>query len=183
MSNASAYCHDKHQNVMRVNYEYIMQSPAIRALIRENKSLVKQNRVLLKTLEKLILKKKNVKPESVRVECEDDNDVVFIGEDKASAKFDVKIKIEPGLETSGNVIYELVEEEEEEEEAEEEDEAEEEEEETLQVEDEEEVYEITIRGKKYFTTNEKTGTIYSIDKDGDVGDEVGSFNNGVAQFT
>ena len=76
----------------------------------------------------------------------------------------------------------LQEAEEEAEEEEEEAEEEEEEAESLQIEDEEEVYEIVIKGKKYFTTNEKSGSIYSMDKDGDVGDEIGSFNNGIARF-
>ena len=65
-----------------------------------------------------------------------------------------------------------------EEEADEEEEAEE----TIQVDDEEEVYEIAIKGKKYFTTNEKNGSIYAIDNSGDVGNEIGSFKNGVACF-
>jgi len=49
-------------------------------------------------------------------------------------------------------------------------------------EDETEVYEVTIRGKKYFTTDQKNGKIYAMDKDGDVGDEIGSFVNGVAKI-
>jgi cobalamin biosynthesis protein CobT len=77
---------------------------------------------------------------------------------------------------------EEAEEEEAEEEEAEEEEAEEEEAETIQVDDEEEVYEIAIKGKKYFTTNEKNGSIYAIDKNGDVGNEIGSFKNGVACF-
>jgi hypothetical protein len=49
-------------------------------------------------------------------------------------------------------------------------------------EDETEVYEVTIRGKKYFTTDQKNGKIYAMDKDGDVGDEIGKFVNGVAKI-
>jgi hypothetical protein len=48
--------------------------------------------------------------------------------------------------------------------------------------EETEVYEITIRGKKYFTTDQKNGKIYAMDADGEVGDEIGSFVNGVAKL-
>ena len=54
--------------------------------------------------------------------------------------------------------------------------------ESINVEEEEDVYEITIRGKKYYATNEKNGTIYAIDKDGEVGPEVGKFVNGIAKI-
>jgi len=76
--------------------------------------------------------------------------------------------------------------EEDEAEAEEQDEVEEEEaEEKAEEEAEEEeaeVYEITIKGKKYFTTDEQNGDIYEMDKDGDVGEQVGSFVNGIAKL-
>ena len=49
-------------------------------------------------------------------------------------------------------------------------------------EEETEVYEVTIRGKKYFTTDQKNGKIYTMDKDGEVGDELGKFVNGVAKI-
>jgi chemotaxis protein histidine kinase CheA len=75
---------------------------------------------------------------------------------------------------------------EEEEEAAEEEEQEAEEEEVEEqeeaAEEEAEVYEITIKGKKYFTTNEQNGEIYSMDPSGEVGDEVGLFVKGVAIF-
>ena len=51
------------------------------------------------------------------------------------------------------------------------------------LEEEAEVYEITIKNKKYYTTNETNGVIYISDKNGDVGDEVGQFKNGKATFT
>lgn len=81
---------------------------------------------------------------------------------------------------------EEAEEEAEEEEVEEEDE-EEEVEEDVEAEDqdaveEEEVYEIKIKNKTYYTTNEKNGTIYSVDKDGDIGDEVGQYVDGKPVF-
>jgi hypothetical protein len=48
--------------------------------------------------------------------------------------------------------------------------------------EEEEVFEIEIDGKTYFTTNEKSGVIYISDENGDPGDEVGNFVNGVPIF-
>jgi len=76
---------------------------------------------------------------------------------------------------------EEVEAEEAEEEVENEESEEEEAEEEVEAE-EEEVYEVKIKGKSYFTTNEKSGVIYAMDADGDVGDEVGKYVNGVATF-
>jgi len=74
------------------------------------------------------------------------------------------------------------------EETEEEEEAEEaEEEESEEPEkpsgDDEEVFEITIKGKSYYTNNETNGKIYSILEDEDVGPAVGQFVGGKAQFT
>ena len=43
---------------------------------------------------------------------------------------------------------------------------------------EEEVFEVTIRGKTYFTADAQNGEIYESTADGDVGDEVGKFVNG-----
>ena len=83
------------------------------------------------------------------------------------------------VEEEEEVEYVEVEEsEEEEEEEEEEDEEEEEEEED----EEEEVFEVTIKGKKYYTTDTVNGEIYTILPDGDIGDEVGMYKNGVARF-
>ena len=69
--------------------------------------------------------------------------------------------------------------EEEEAEEEEEEEAEEEEEEEAE---EEEVFQVTIDGTNYYTTNEKSGMIYAITSDGDVGDEVGYYEDGEPGF-
>jgi len=46
----------------------------------------------------------------------------------------------------------------------------------------EEVYEVTIKGKTYYTTNESNGTIYSIDVNGELDSEVGKFVNGAPVF-
>ena len=81
-----------------------------------------------------------------------------------------------------------VEETEEEEEVEVEDTEEEEEvevevEETEEQEEEEEgVYEVEIKGKRYYTTNDVNGTIYAVLDDDDIGDEVGKFVDGKAIF-
>ncbi len=85
---------------------------------------------------------------------------------------------------------EAEEEEAEEEEAEEEEEEEEQEEaekvevkeEVMVEEEEEEVFMVNIAGTNYFTTNEKSGMIYAVSADGEVGDEVGYFENGEAGF-
>ena len=76
---------------------------------------------------------------------------------------------------------EVVEETEEEEEAEEEEEEEAEETEEEEAE-EEEVFQVTIDGTNYYTTNEKSGMIYAITSDGDVGDEVGYYEDGEPGF-
>ena len=80
---------------------------------------------------------------------------------------------------------EEVEEEEEEEEEEEAQAGEEEEEAGEEVEDaesDEEVFEVTIKGKPYYTTNATNGIIYAIETDESVGDEIGVFENGKAKF-
>lgn len=50
-------------------------------------------------------------------------------------------------------------------------------------EQDEEVFEITIKGKSYYTNNETSGKIYSILEDEDVGPAIGQFVGGKAQFT
>jgi len=89
---------------------------------------------------------------------------------------------------------EVAEEEEEEEVAEEEvaeeevaeeeavEEEEEVEEEAVEEEAEEEVFEIEIKGKSYYTTNETNGTIYNIDENEEIGEEIGKFENGKPVF-
>ena len=49
-----------------------------------------------------------------------------------------------------------------------------------EIETEEEVFEIVFNGKKYYTSNETDGVIYSITDEGEIGDEVGNFVKGVA---
>lgn len=50
------------------------------------------------------------------------------------------------------------------------------------VEEEEEVVEVQIEGKKYFTPCEINGTIYDTKPDGEVGNKVGRFVNKIAKF-
>ena len=70
-------------------------------------------------------------------------------------------------------------EEEEEEEDEKDDEEEEEEDEEVEEEDEEEVVEIDFEGSKYYGNEEAVGKIYEYLEDGDIGDEVGHYVNGL----
>ena len=53
----------------------------------------------------------------------------------------------------------------------------------VEEEEELEVDEITINGKEYFTTDERNGILYEMDKDGDIGDEVGYLKNGKPFFS
>ena len=48
---------------------------------------------------------------------------------------------------------------------------------------EEEVEEIEIDGNDYFTNDTQCGVIYGLDDDGDPGDEIGWFENGIAFFS
>ena len=50
------------------------------------------------------------------------------------------------------------------------------------AEEEEEVYEVCIKGKTYYTSNEKSGVIYGIDSNGDVSLEVGVYKDGKPIF-
>ena len=80
-------------------------------------------------------------------------------------------------------VEESTEEEEEEEEVEESTEEEEGEEEVEEsTEEEAEVFEITIKGTAYYTTNEVNGVIYAVDADDEVGDEIGKFVDKKAVF-
>jgi hypothetical protein len=73
-------------------------------------------------------------------------------------------------------------------EEEEEQEAEEEEEQEADISEEEievdeEVEEYTYKGKKYYVTNTTNGKIYACTVDDDIGDQVGTFNNGKPIFS
>ena len=191
--------YDQLFEIMRDNFEYMQKSPLVKSLRKENRRLAKENKLLMSIIKDFHVSKTKPKPVIIDLSQDEDDDEYEVPP--------VKIKIEKTEKTDGNIAYELIEkepvkakEEEEQEEVEEEEEQEEveedEEEEEELVEDEgrdlkgtagslneeTEVYEITIRGKKYFTTDQKNGKIYAMDADGEVGDEIGSFVNGVAKL-
>ena len=190
------------------NYQFLLSLPIIVELIQKNKKLRKDNKSLknliysipefrckcsnsntitepksnkIAPLRKTVQKstktdEKNIKLNVVKTEIidvSDDDSVVFVEK--------VKKEITP------NIIYVLEEEleegeirEEEEEEVVEEEA--EEEEEVVEEESEEEVFEIEIKGKSYYTTNETNGTIYNIDENEEIGEEIGKFENGKPVF-
>ena len=135
--------------------------------------------------------------EEVEVEEEEEEEVVV--EVEKTKEEEVKKNDE-----TENVQMEIVEEEEEVDEEEEEEEEEEEtnpkaenddlknkmvveeeeeeEEEEAEEEEESEVFEITIEGKSYYTTNEVNGKIYAVDENEEVGDEIGVFENSKPKF-
>jgi hypothetical protein len=119
--------------------------------------------------------------EEVVVE-EEDEDVVVEEEEEEEEEEEVVVDEE---EEEVVVEEEEVQEEEvvvEEEEEEEEVVEEEEEEEPEQEESDDEVYEIQIKGKTYYVTNEINSIIYEADKDGDISIEAGVYKNGKPCF-
>ena len=115
--------------------------------------------------------------EEVEVEESEEEEV----EVEESEEEEVEVEVEESEEEEEVEVEESEEEEEEEEEVEESEEEEEVEVEESE-EEEEEAYEVTIKKKLYYTTNEIDGIIYSIDKDDEIGDEVGHFKNGKPVF-
>jgi hypothetical protein len=109
--------------------------------------------------------------EEVEVDETEETEEVEVEETEEEESEEVEVEEEEEEET------EEVEVEEEEEESEEV-----EVEETEETEEEEGVYEVQIKGKRYYTTNEINGTIYAILADDEIGDEVGSFENGKPLF-
>ena len=138
----------------------------------------------------------SVEVEDDEIEVDDTVEVEETEEDVEAEEESVE-ETEEEVEVEDEAEEESVEETEEEVEVEEEEEetveveVEEEEEETVEVEeskeeeddgDEEEVFMITIDGTDYFTTSETDGMIYAVTKDGDVGEEVGYFEEGEPGF-
>ena len=169
----------------------------------------KQNKLpKLRKTNDIIIKSECFEPTLCDTLVDDDNEVVFIPNiDKEVETYDLTDNDshdDAEKENITAVIEEVEEEEDEEEEAEEEVEEEEGEEEEGEeeegeeeeveeregasegtvgsLEEDEEVFEITIKGKSYYTTNEKSGKIYAIDENEDVGDEIGEFKEGKAVF-
>jgi len=199
---------DKMMDIMRENFEYMQNSPLVRSLRKENRKLAKENKLLMSIIKDFhVAKVQRKKDKPVTIDLSNDDEVeeplVKIKIEKTEENIIYELiekeeltktsqeeeegeeeEREEGEEEEG-VEEEVEGEEEEEEEVEEEEEEEveeEEEEEALVEEGETEVYEVTIRGKKYFTTDQKNGKIYLVDKDGEVGDEIGKFVNGVAKL-
>ena len=184
---------DKMMDVMRENFDYMQKSPLVKSLRKENLRLVKENKLLMSIIKDFHITKVSgidKKPVIIDLSQSDENEPPEV----APAKIEIKVE-----KTGENIVYELIEkqiaetfipsqiEEKEEEEVEEEveEEAEEEVEEQVEVEEEEdetEVYEVTIRSKKYFTTDQQNGKIYEIDSEGEVGNEIGKFVNGTSVF-
>lgn len=160
----------------------------------------KCNKKMRKPLRQVKIKEEPVVEKKVEMPSEEnsrENDVVEV---EASKKQNIVYEIVEDsrvdvVKEEEAAEEEVVEEEEEEEEAAEEEEVVEEEEEEVVEEGEEEtaeeeaeeeegeeVYEVTIKGKTYYTTNESNGTIYSIDVNGELDSEVGKFVNGAPVF-
>ena len=118
--------------------------------------------------------------ESEEVEVEESEEVEAEESEEVEVEESEEVEVEESEEVEAEESEE-VEVEESEEEAESET-AIEEENVSGQVEEESEVFEIEISGKSYYTNNEKNGTIYAIDANEDVGDEVGVFKNGKPVF-
>jgi len=134
-----------------------------------------------------------LEPEEIAIVVEedetDDVDVEEEEEEEEEQKTEVEVVAEEEdteeveVEEAEEEVVEVEVVEAEEEVVEEEEETEEVVEEVEVVEEEEEgVYEVVIKGTRYYTTNETDGTIYAITDDDDIGDEVGQFVNGVAKL-
>jgi hypothetical protein len=125
--------------------------------------------------------------ESEEEEVEESEEEEVEVEESEEEEVEVEESEEEEVEVEESEEEEVEVEESEEEEVEVEESGEEEEEE-VEVEEsgeeeEEEVFEVVIKGKSYYTTDTQNGEIYAVMPDGDVGDEVGKYKNGVAKFT
>jgi hypothetical protein len=117
------------------------------------------------------------------VEVEESDEEVEVEVEVEESEEEVEVEVEESEEEE-EVEVEVEESEEEEEveveveESEEEEEVEVEVEESEEEEEEEEVYEISLNGKSYYTTDANNGDIYAVTEDEDVGDVVGKFVGG-----
>ena len=192
--------------------ECFRTSPMMKAAKKEIRELKRENAILRRLLTQIknqspedyieFVREVKVNPNEVSIKIEPGaaENISYEIVEESAQPFDAvsSIQSEEEAEEAEEAEEEEAEEEEaEEEEAEEEEakeeEAEEEEAEALsspnlqiseqeQEQDETEVYEVTIRGKKYFTTDSKNGSIYQMDSNGDVGEEIGNFKNGIAKL-
>jgi len=128
----------------------------------------------------------------VEVEESEEEEEVEVEESEEEEEVEVEeseeeVEVEVEVEESEEVEVEVEESEEVEVEVEESEEVEvevEESEEEVEVEEseEDEVYEVTIKNKSYYTTNETDGPIYAILEDEDIGDQIGEFKEGKPTF-
>ena len=138
--------------------------------------------------------------EEVEVEVEESEEEVEVEGEVEESEEEEEVEVEESeeeeeveVEESEEEVEVEVEVEESEEEVEVEVEVEESEEEEVEVEEseeeveveeseEDEVYEVTIKNKSYYTTNETDGPIYAILEDEDIGDQIGEFKEGKPTF-
>jgi hypothetical protein len=137
--------------------------------------------------EEVVVEEEEEEVEEVEVEEEEveeeEEEVVVEEEEEVEVEEEEEEEVEVEEEEVEVEEEEEVEVEEEEEvEAEEEEEVEVEEEEEVEVEESGEVYEVTIKGKTYYVTNETDSIIYDVDENGDVSLEVGIYKSGKPVF-
>ena len=166
------------------NFQIVKNLPIVHKLMKKIEKLQRKNKEL-KQVVKILTKVQCPKPklektptiyDGVEIKQEPDDDLIEIIEEP-----NIEFKV-IDLEKEEEELESLVDEEEEVEEEEVEegdnrgestvDEVEEEEEE------DDEVIEVTIKGKTYYTTDEKNGIIYDLDENGDISVEVGKYSNG-----
>ena len=168
---------DKHLNNHISKYNeteaLLLQLPIIKELIKENSDL----------------KKKLENANNVTLQINEISDNTNVAISSFSCEEDIKDEAEDDEAEDDEAEDDEAEDDEaeddeaEDDEAEEEDdEVEEEDDEVEEEDDEEEVIEIEIDNKIYFTTNEINGKIFSQDLDGDVGEQVGNYKNGKPIF-
>ena len=112
--------------------------------------------------------------EEVEVEESEEEEEVEVEVEESEVEVEVEVEVEESEEEEEVEVEESEEVEVEVEESEEEVEVEESE--------EDEVYEVTIKNKSYYTTNETDGPIYAILDDEDIGDQIGEFKEGKPTF-
>lgn len=180
--------YSKHtQKDLQKNFEFMLYSPIVEKLQKKLKKMKKENRSLRRILTRIGEEPINV------IDLNSDNDEKEL--DMLHVKgTSIAIKEEPHIvynieeQEEEEVEYEEEEEEEYEEEEEEYEEEESEEEEEggqggeSPLEEEEEVFEVVIDSKTYFTADAENGEIYGVVDEDEVGDAVGMFKNGKARF-
>ena len=162
------------------NFEQMKKLPYVKFLLKQNKRLERENADLKNTVLKLCKKVliKEEKKENIVYEIVDDEEIIVL--DKKEVVIEEVVVEEQEEQEEEEQEEEEEEQEQEEEEQEVEQEVEQEEEE--QEEEEEEVYEIKIKSKTYYVTNEIDSVIYEADKNGDISEEVGKYANGKPVF-